>query len=1034
MRSASAVDNGPSLTPSSKKSAANGEYSALLERVAWLVMRRKGIVALVWILIASGLALMFPQLESVIRDQSVDPIPASVPSFQTLDRMGTAFDERGAKTTVFVAMENKGGLNSETRANYGELVAALSADREHVIAVRDLLGDQLTEKQALSSDKKAWYLPVSLEGTLGGPEAADAVDSVREIADRIFQGSVTTVRITGPPATFSDQLKVGESDLLVITLATVLMIAAILFIVYRSLFTALMPLLVVGMSLVVGRGVLSGLGEIGMPVSQFTSMFMTVIIFGAGVDYSVFLISRYHEAIRSGRTPDVAIAHANGTIGRVVLASAATVALAFLSMAFAKLSVFRTLGPACAIAIAIGFLATVTLLPAVLSFAAKRGAGLPRKDLTRRYWHRVGTFVVRRPVPLLAVSIVALIALGLVATTMRITYDDREGQPSSTESNEGYALLNRHFPKDTIISEFLVVESKKDMRTAQGLADLDQMASRVAQTPGVTRVVGVTRPTGERLQQAQLSYQNDQIGSKITEQTRGAQTRKDDLNLLKTGSSQLAGGLALLRDQITTNLAPLGGLLGQASAAGGQLAQYRPLVDQLASAAPALDQFSQQAPQLSRLARQAQSAADTVAPALGALDAPWCTQIPQCSVLRTQTADIRSIAENQSLSRFADFATNLGGIRVPGAADVAQLQDSLNVLDTALQTIKGQDLGSRLSQLETGVGALADGARQLSGGVSALVDSNVQLLAGLSQVAAQLRAPAKAVGNSDSATGFYLPADAFKDQTFSQLARQFISPDGKMVRFAVQTAYDPYSADAIRLANTLADISKGAMPNTTLEGNRASVAGFPAINADVQRLLSYDFKLLGIATLLIVLAILMLLLRAIVAPIYLLATVVLNYLAALGMGVLVLQHILGHGISWPVPLVSFIVLVAVGADYNMLLVSRLREETTGNVRLGVLRTVAHTGSVITSAGLIFAASMIGLAFGSIDVMVQIGFVVAVGLLIDTFVVRTLVVPAVAVLLGKASWWPGNAHGTNRGADSLQKNWTAPEDELEGVRR
>lgn len=1012
MRSASTVDSGPSPKPPSKKAAANGEYSALLEKLAWLVLRRKGFVALVWIIIAGGLALLFPQLESVIRDQSVDPIPASVPSFQTLDRMGTAFNERGAKTTVFVAMENKGGLNAETRAKYGELVAALSADSQHVIAVRDLLGDQLTESQALSSDKKAWYLPVSLEGTLGGPEAAAAVDSVREIADRIFQGSGTTVRITGPPATFSDQLEVGESDLLVITLATVLMIAAILFIVYRSLFTALMPLLVVGMSLAVGRGVLSGLGEIGMPVSQFTSMFMTVIIFGAGVDYSVFLISRYHEAIRSGSTPDVAIAHANGTIGRVVLASAATVALAFLSMAFAKLSVFRTLGPACAIAIAIGFLATVTLLPAVLSFAAKHGAGLPRRDLTRRYWHRVGAFVVRRPVQLLAVSIVVLIGLSLIAATMRITYDDREGQPSSTESNEGYALLNRHFPEDTIISEFLVVESKKDMRTAQGLADLDQMASRVAQTPGVTRVVGVTRPTGERLRQAQLSWQNDQIGSKITEQTGDAQARKGDLNLLQTGSSQLAGGLALLRDQITTNLAPLGGLLGQASAAGGQLSQYRPLVDELASAAPALDQFSQQAPQLARLARQAQSAADTVAPALNALDAPWCKQIPQCSDLRTQTADIRSLAENQSLTRFADFATSLGGIRAPGAADVAQLQDSLNVLDSALQIINGQDLSSRLSQLQTGVGALADGARQLSGGVTALVDSNVQLLAGLSQVAAQLRAPEKAVGSSDSATGFYLPADALKDQTFRQLAKQFISPDGKMVRFAVQTAYDPYSADAIDLANKLDDVAESAMPNTTLQGDRASVAGFPAINADVQDLLSYDFKLLGIATLLIVLLILVLLLRAIVAPIYLLATVVLNYLAALGMGVFVLQHLLGNGISWPVPLVSFIVLVAVGADYNMLLVSRLREETTVTGRLGVLRTVARTGSVITSAGLIFAASMFGLAFGSIDVMVQIGFVVAAGLLLDTFVVRTLVVPALAVLLGAASWWPGTIYSAS----------------------
>lgn len=1024
MRSASTVENGQSTRP-----AVTGEYSVLLEKLAWLVMRRKGVVALVWIVVAGGLAVLLPQLESVIRDQSVDPIPADVASFQTLDRMGTAFNERGAKTTVFIAMESKDGLSDSARVKYGDLVTALRADREHVIAVRDLLSDPLTESQALSSDKKAWYLPVSLEGTLGGPAAADAVDSVRVTANRIFEGSGTVVRITGPPATFTDQLAVGESDLVVITLATVFMIAAILLIVYRSVFTALMPLLVVGMSLAVGRGVLSGLGELGMPVSQFTSMFMMVIIFGAGVDYSVFLISRYHEAIRAGYAPDVAIAHANGTIGRVVLASAATVALAFLAMAFAKLSVFRTLGPACAIAIAIGFLATVTLLPAVLSFAAKRGAGLPHADLTRRYWHRVGTAVVRRPVPLLALSVVALVALALVATTMTITYDDREGQPSTTESNQGYALLNRHFPKDFIISEFLVVESKKDMRTAQGLADLDQMASRVAQTPGVTRVVGLTRPTGERLQQAQLSWQNDQMGSRITEQTGDAQAHKGDLDLLKTGSAQLAAGLALLRDQIATNLAPLAGLLGQASAAGGQLDSYGPLVDQLASAAPALDEFSQRAPELSSLARQAQSAANTVAPALNALDAPWCAQVPQCSALRTQTADIRSLADNQSLGRFADFATELGGINAPGPAEIAQLQDSLKILDSAMQTINNQDLGNSLSALETGVGALADGARQLSDGVSALVDSNVQLLAGLSQLAAQLRAPAQNIGNSDSGTGFYLPADAFKDQTFSQLAQQFISPDGKTVRFAVQTDYDPYTADAIRLANTLPKAAESAMPNTSLEGDRASVAGFPAINADVQDLLSYDFKLLGIATLLIVGLILMILLRAIVAPIYLLATVVLNYLAALGLGVLVLQHILGNGISWPVPLVSFIVLVAVGADYNMLLVSRLREETTASVRLGVLRTVARTGSVITSAGLIFAASMFGLAFGSIVVMVQIGFVVAAGLLMDTFVVRTLVVPAIAVLLGEASWWPGKVHSTSRDSSSIQPERVAPVDDL-----
>lgn len=111
------------------------------------------------------------------------------------------------------------------------------------------------------------------------------------------------------------------------------------------------------------------------------------------------------------------------------------------------------------------------------------------------------------------------------------------------------------------------------------------------------------------------------------------------------------------------------------------------------------------------------------------------------------------------------------------------------------------------------------------------------------------------------------------------------------------------------------------------------------------------------------------------------------------------------------PLLSFIILVAAGADYNMLLISRLREESANNIRVGVLRTVASTGSVITSGGLIFAASMFGLMVGPIATMVQMGFIIGPGLLLDRFVVRTLMVPAIATLLREASWWPGYARQT-----------------------
>ncbi len=150
----------------------------------------------------------------------------------------------------------------------------------------------------------------------------------------------------------------------------------------------------------------------------------------------------------------------------------------------------------------------MTLLPPVLAQAAKRGIGEPKADRTRRYWNSVAVSVVRRPVPLLATSLVILLALCGVAATMKISYDDRKGQPAITASNQGYELLDRHFRKDIVITEFLVVENPTDMRTGKGLADLDEMASRVSQVPGVTKVSGVTRPTGTRLDQAQLAWRS----------------------------------------------------------------------------------------------------------------------------------------------------------------------------------------------------------------------------------------------------------------------------------------------------------------------------------------------------------------------------------------------------------------------------------------------------------------------------------------------------------------------------------------------
>ena len=986
--------------------APSREYSARLAALAEFTLRHKALVIGAWMTVAVVLAVLFPQLETVVRRQSVELIPHNVASFQTVDRMSAAFGEQGSKTMLFVAMEDPAGLTPPARQRYDQLVQRLRADTHHVRLVQDLLADQVTAGPAVSKDGHAWFLPVGVAGTLGDPTAAESAQAVSRIADEVFNGSTTTVRVTGPPATYSDAMTAGEQDLLLISIATAGLIALILLLVYRSVFTALLPLLVIGVSLGVGRGVLSALGQLGMPVSQITVAFMTVILLGAGTDYTVFLISRYHEQRREQVPPDRAVVHATASIGRVILASAATVALAFLAMLFARLSVFAGLGPACAIAVLVGFLATVTLLPPVLSLASRHGIGEPKSDRTRRYWNRVAVAVVRRPVPLLVTSLVLLLALSAVALTMKVSYDDRKGQPAGTAANQGYRLLDRHFQKDMIFTQFLVVESQTDMRTAKKLADLDEVASRIAQIPGVTKVSGVTRPTGERLEQAKLSWQNGQIGDKMASAVADGNAKKADLARLTGGADLLAGGLAQLDATLRTALTPLTGVLSQAQSAAANVEQFRPLLQQLSANAPAVDQALQSGPGLRPEAEQADNAVATIDPLIGALTtSPWCATTPECAQIRDQArvlVALRSSGFFNQVAGLGDSYRSNENATVAGA--LANVQAAAASLDKAVGALGNPaDVAGNMRRLQDGVSQLASGAQALATGVHALADSNIEMLGGMSQIATQLQNSARM--SSDSSSGFQLPEEAFKDRSFTDMAKYFLSPDGKTARFGIESSCDPYSVEAMELSRKITDVANEARPNTSLADATVSMAGFPAVNSDIQRLYRSDFIQLSTTTLVIVGIILVLLLRAVLAPLYLLGTVVLNYAAAVGIGVLVFQYGFGHAIAWQVPLLAFIILVAVGADYNMLLVSRLREESGRNIRVGVLRTVSSTGSVITSAGVIFAASMFGLMVGSLANMIQAGFIIGCGLLLDTFVVRTLTVPAIAALLREASWWP-----------------------------
>jgi RND superfamily putative drug exporter len=229
-----------------------------------------------------------------------------------------------------------------------------------------------------------------------------------------------------------------------------------------------------------------------------------------------------------------------------------------------------------------------------------------------------------------------------------------------------------------------------------------------------------------------------------------------------------------------------------------------------------------------------------------------------------------------------------------------------------------------------------------------------------------------------------------------------------VARLIVLGRTNAFGHEAAARIGTITDTVRTSLRGTPLQDSAVTATGMAATNADIARLSQSDFRLVAGVAFVAVFLVLLFLIRSVVAASALLASVLLSYAATMGLSVLVWQLLLGIPIEWTVGCIAFVLLVAVGADYNLLLIKRVHEESPDGSRPGIARSVALTGGVITAAGVIFAASMFAMMSGSVTTLVQLGFTTGVGLLLDTFVVRTLVVPAFAARVGPRLWWPARA--------------------------
>lgn len=981
-----------------------------MRRLADFVVRWPWAVIGLWVAVAVALPLTLPSLNEMSQKHPLAILPSDAPSAVTARKMTEAFHESGSEDLLLVVLTNEKGLGPADEAAYRKLVAALHEDSRNVVMLQDFVSTPPLRSALTSKDRKSWVLPVGLAGELGTPRSYAAFKQVTGVVKQSLAGSPLTANLTGPAATVADLTLAGEKDRLPIELAIAVLVLLVLLMVYRNPVTMLLPLLAIGISMAIAQAVVAGFSQAsGLGVSNQSIVFLSAMIAGAGTDYAVFLISRYHDYLRQGSDYEEAVRRALISIGKVITASAATVGITFLGISFARMGVFSSVGVSSAIGVGVAFLAAVTLLPAILVVAGPRGWVKPRRELTATFWRRSGIRIVRKPKTHLVASVLVLIILAGCAGLVRYNYDDRKAVQASAPSSVGYAALDRHFPVNQSIPEYILVQSPHDLRTPRALADLERMADRVSQLPDIAAVTGITRPTGAVPEEFRATYQAGAIGARLGEGSTVISDHNDDLNRLVKGADTLADNLGDVRGQVSQMVSGMQGLLDSFSSMRTQYGGDK-LVKEVATAAKLVNSINSLGNSMGLSFTAVKDMFAWVAPVLIALQGnPVCDLDTSCSATRAQFERVVAARNDGSLDEINDLARQLETFqdRQTLNATVERLRSTLNGLTRAMHAMGLDQPGgvqSGLNNLQRGADRAAGGSRQVADGVEQLVGQVKELGAGLAEAAAFLLS-LKNDAAEPSMAGFNIPAQLLRMDEFKKAARIFISPDGHSVRYLVQTKLNPFSSEAMDQVNAITDAARSAQPNTALSDASISMAGYPVSLRDTRDYYQHDIRFIIAVTLIVVLLTLMALLRAVVAPLYLVGSVVVSFLSAVGMGVLVFQFLLGQQLHWSVPPLAFVVLVAVGADYNMLFISRMRDESPGSVRYGVIRALSSTGGVITAAGLIFAASVGGLLFSSIGTVVQGGFVIGVGILLDTFLVRTITVPAVATLIGRASWWP-----------------------------
>ncbi|MEH7539244.1 MMPL family transporter, partial [Bacillus thuringiensis] len=867
--------------------------------------------------------------------------------------------------------------------------------------------------------------------------------------------------LTGSDLIAGDFLTSSQEGVKKTEVISIIFILVVLIIVFRSPIVPIVSLLTVGVSYLVSMGIIAHLvDQFNFPFSNFTQVFVVVVLFGVGTDYNILLYTRFKEELSKQENAFLATKETFKSAGKTVLYSGIAVLIGFASLALASFKLYQSTS-AVAIGVAVLLLVLTTLNPFFMVLLGK-GMFYPVKTFKGHEDSRLWGFLAKNSVvrPFAALIIVFVISIPfLMKYSNTLNYNDLFEVDNKYESKKGINVIEEHFPPGFSSPSTLVIQSDNKLDEASSLQTLDELTDKILKVKGVSEVYSPTRPTGERIKELYINKQagelntglgdanggikdindgltaaKDKMGSKDSNSLANVQKLIDGTNEAKNGvtalgtalhqlssgindgaqgAQQIEGGLTSVNENINV----LSNATSQLHAGYAQLEKGLSSYDQyFGSISQAIDgakkgyeqievlmtNFIQTKPELANDPNILQTIgiAKEAQKQLGVLS----NELNQLAT--HHKAAMGSFKEaNQSLLKVDNGLKemNNGVTKLQkGAADLK------NGLDEGASGSK--QIANKSSELQTGLTKINDGQGQLLTGLKDLQEQMGQLQSGLSKSTEGLEKVSNGLGDaqkylgelneSKSSEKFYIPKEVLEGEDFQKALNTYMSHDRKTAKMTIILDVNPYSKEAMPIIEEINKTIDGTLNGTELKSTKKAIGGTTARNVDLKEVTGQDFLRTATIMLIGIAVVLLVITRSFLNTIFIIGSLILAYFASLGISEQISTHILNvESLSWNVPFFSFIMIVALGVDYSIFVMMRYNE-LEGDPATKIVNASRHIGGVVLSAALILGGTFAALIPSGVLTLIQVASVVGVALLLLAIIVMPILIPALIGLTNK----------------------------------